>query len=270
MASAVAHDVAAALKKISESVSSKCAALQIKRKVQLLAVSKTKPASMLMQAYDAGHRHFGENYVQELVDKSKQLPEDIKWHFIGHLQTNKCRKLLETKSLDVVESVDSLKLATQLNKACESTGRDKLKIFIQVNTSGEPSKFGCEPKECVSLTEQVVKTCSHLEVSGLMTIGAYEADPTPLFFQRLAACRESIFQALPQLKKEKEADFQMSMGMSHDFELALEHGSSEVRVGSAIFGSRVYADQYKDKDKEEAEVEDGNKTAGEEKKKEEK
>jgi hypothetical protein len=183
----------------------------------------------------------------QLVDKSKQLPADIKWHFIGHLQSNKCRKLLEAKNLHVVESVDSLKLATQLNKACESLGVKQLNILIQVNTSGEDSKFGCEPKDCVQLATDIAASCKNLKITGLMTIGAYEAAPTSTFFNTLVGCKQEVLKALPQLD---EQTFQMSMGMSHDFELALANGSTEVRVGSAIFGSRVYADKYKDKDKE--------------------
>jgi PLP dependent protein len=218
------------------------------RPVTLCAVSKTKPVSMLQQVYDCGHRSFGENYVQEICDKSPQLPSDIKWHFIGHLQTNKCKKLLtEVQNIYVVETVDSLKLALQLNKVCETLGRKELNIYVQVNTSGEVSKFGCEPSECVQLAQDIVNSCDRLQFKGLMTIGAYEADPTPLYFQRLQKCRDDILKALPNLDAEA---FQLSMGMSHDFDLALEYGSTEVRVGSAIFGSRVYADTYRDKDKE--------------------
>jgi len=108
------------------------------KQTRLVAVSKTKPASLVKLCYDAGHRHFGENYVQELVEKAKQLPNDIRWHFIGHLQSNKCKQLLEVPSLWIVETVDSYKLAQVLDKTCTNAGRkDPLNIFVQVKTSPE-------------------------------------------------------------------------------------------------------------------------------------
>jgi pyridoxal phosphate enzyme (YggS family) len=113
---------------------------------------------------------------------------------------------------------------------------DKLNILIQVNTSGEESKSGCEPADCVDLVAWVVDNCPHLQVKGLMTIGQYEAEPSATFFKRLAECKEAVCAKLPELSN----GFQLSMGMSHDYDLAVQHGSTEVRVGTAIFGPRSY------------------------------
>ena len=175
--------------------------------------------------------------MNELVDKAPNCPADIKWHFIGHLQSNKCLKIAKIPNLYMVECIDSAKLASKLDKACEQAGRtEPLRVLIQVNTSGEESKSGCEPTECVDLVGHVVSSCPNLRVAGLMTIGAYEVDPTPTFFQRLQECKQAVCARYPQLCD----DFEMSMGMSHDYDLAIENGSTEVRVGTAIFGARTY------------------------------
>jgi PLP dependent protein len=144
--------------------------------VTLVAVSKTKPVDSIQQLYDAGFRHFGENYFQELVEKSSQLPSDIHWHYIGHLQSSKASKLVkDVPSLFLVESVDSIKLAGKLNNACEAAGRtgnNSLNIFVQVDTSGEATKSGVE--NGVELSELLLflkESCPHLSVKGLMTIG---------------------------------------------------------------------------------------------------
>ena len=164
-----------------------------------MAVSKLKPVEMLQAVYDAGQRHFGENYVQEIVDKAPTLPSDIKWHFIGHLQSNKCKKLVTgVPSLYMVESVDSTKLANKLNTAVAAAGnditkahaskllqddtachplppthteREPLNIMVQVNTTQEPQKSGVEPKDASALVGHVMKDCPALKFAGLMTIG---------------------------------------------------------------------------------------------------
>ncbi|KNA05121.1 hypothetical protein SOVF_193260 [Spinacia oleracea] len=205
--------------------------------VKLVAVSKTKPVSVLREVYDAGHRCFGENYVQEIIEKAPQLPEDIEWHFIGNLQSNKVKPLLTgVPNLAMVESVDDQKIANHLDRAVGNLGRKPLKVLVQVNTSGEISKFGVEPSECVDLAKHVCLNCPNLEFCGLMTIGMLDYTSTPENFKTLANCRNEVCKSLGI----KEEQCELSMGMSSDFEQAIEMGSSVVRIGSTIFGAREY------------------------------
>jgi len=208
------------------------------RSVRLVAVSKTKPASALQEAYDAGQRDFGENYVQELLEKAPILPSDIRWHFIGHLQSNKAKALIEgVPSLAMVETVDTEKLASKLNTAVEGAGRSRLPVFVQVNTSGEESKYGIEPGEaCVELALYIAKNCPNLQLAGLMTIGMPDYTSRPENFSCLSQCRKDVAEAVGM----PESDLELSMGMSGDFEAAIEMGSTNVRVGSTIFGARNY------------------------------
>lgn len=208
---------------------------------QLVAVSKTKPVELLRAAYDAGQRHFGENYVQELVNKGPQLPDDIKWHFIGALQSNKAKTLVALKNLHVVESVDREKTATALNKAVVAIGRERLKVMVQVNTSGEESKSGCEPGETVRLAQHVEEKCEGLELIGLMTIGAPDDAEEPVAFRTL---RKEVEAVERQLRR-KKGSLMLSMGMSGDYERAIRMGSDSVRVGSTIFGAREYPTRTK-------------------------
>ncbi|XP_021889126.1 pyridoxal phosphate homeostasis protein [Carica papaya] len=207
-------------------------------RIKVVAVSKTKPVSLIRQVYDAGHRHFGENYVQELVEKAPQLPEDIQWHFIGHLQSNKVKPLLAgVPNLAMVESVDDEKIANRLDRIVADIGRKRLKILVQVNTSGEESKAGVEPSGCVELAKHVNQACPNLEFCGLMTIGMPDYTSTPENFKTLANCRTEVCKALGI----PEDQCELSMGMSGDFEQAIEMGSTNVRIGSTIFGAREYA-----------------------------
>ncbi|XP_078153307.1 uncharacterized protein LOC144548495 [Carex rostrata] len=205
--------------------------------VRVVAVSKTKPVSLIRQLYDAGHRFFGENYVQEISEKAPQLPSDIQWHFIGHLQSNKAKSLLASvPNLYMVESVDNVKIANYLDKAVAGLGRKPLKVLVQVNTSGEESKSGINPSDCVELAKHVRHACPNLIFSGLMTIGMRDYTSKPENFQSLSTCRDEVCDALG-VPIEK---FELSMGMSGDFEQAIEMGSTNVRVGSTIFGPRDY------------------------------
>eukprot|EP00884_Botryococcus_braunii_P016044 jgi/Botrbrau1/3122/Bobra.0070s0096.1 len=208
------------------------------RAVRLVAVSKTKPVEALQEAYSAGQRDFGENYVQELVDKAPQLPGDIRWHFIGHLQTNKVKALIEgVSNLVTVETVDSEKLATKLDNAIAAAGRSCLPVFVQINTSGEESKHGVEPSGAVPLARHITDQCKNLRLAGLMTIGQPDYSSRPENFSCLATCREEVESALGL----PVASLELSMGMSADFEQAVEMGSTSVRVGSTIFGARDYS-----------------------------
>eukprot|EP00887_Chlorella_sp_A99_P002723 scaffold6.g2723.t1 len=203
---------------------------------RLVAVSKTKPAEAVQAAYAAGHRVFGENYVQELLDKVPALPADVQWHFIGHLQSNKVKPLLEgCPQLAMVETVDSAKLASKLDDVVAALGRPPL--LVLVNTSGEESKYGVDPGEAtVALARHVAEQCPHLRLAGLMTIGMPDYSSRPENFSCLAACRAEVAAALGLA----EGELELSMGMSGDFEQAVQMGSTNIRVGSTIFGARQY------------------------------
>ena len=210
-------------------------------KPRLVAVSKTKPVEMILCAYNQGQRHFGENYVQELVEKSQHpllAQLDICWHFIGHLQRNKCNNLVACPHLWAVETVDSERLASTLNTSWGKKGTDqKLRVFVQVNTSGEVSKHGSSGDEVISLVKYIKNKCDSLIFWGLMTIGKighdYSTGPNPDF--------ECLVERRRRLCEELGLDVdkvELSMGMSSDFEQAIDAGSTTVRVGSILFGAR--------------------------------
>jgi pyridoxal phosphate enzyme (YggS family) len=179
------------------------------------------------------------------------MPPDTVWHFIGHLQSNKVKALVTgVPSLAVIETVDSVKLANRLNNAVgefmderAKVGVGKLGVMVQVNTSGEESKFGVEPKDCLPLARHIRDECSNLAFRGLMTIGMPDYTSRPENFQSLAACRDEVCAALGLETK----DVELSMGMSGDYESAIEMGSDNVRVGSTIFGARanMYSEHLK-------------------------
>ena len=200
----------------------------------LLAVSKTKPVEDLQAAYDAGQRHFGENYVDEIAEKAGQLPADIQWHFIGHLQSNKVKKLITSvPNLALFETLDTEKLATKLNKEVGKIQREgPLRVLIQVNTSGEDTKSGVAAGDVPSLVNFIRTDCHLLRFSGLMAMGAI-GDLEG--FQQMAALRDSLVS--DELPREQ---FVLSMGTSGDFEPAIQNGSNEVRLGTTIFGARNY------------------------------
>lgn len=203
--------------------------------VRLVAVSKTKPSESIKILYDNGQRDFGENYFQELVDKAAFLPQDIRWHFIGHLQSSKASKLIRNvPNLQVLETIDSIKLANKVQSACDNVGRESLDIFIQVDTSNEETKSGVDLSEVVSVANEIIKDCPALKIRGLMTIGA-PGDMT--CFDKLVQARLSLAEAL---RIEDVTSLELSMGMSGDFEVAIAKGATSVRVGSTIFGPRIY------------------------------
>jgi len=212
---------------------------EVGRDVELIAVSKTKPVDLLQYAYDAGQRAFGENYAQEMVEKAPQLPNDIEWHFIGKLQSNKVNSIIKNvPNLKAVHTVTSEKLARKLGTACEAANRASLDIYLQVDTSGEATKNGIEAGEDLYKLADLIagqeKPFDKLNLVGLMTIGAI-GDLN--CFEKLVDARKRVSEKLsvePQTLK-------LSMGMSGDFEEAVRHGSSVVRVGSTIFGARDYS-----------------------------
>ncbi|XP_069474061.1 pyridoxal phosphate homeostasis protein [Ambystoma mexicanum] len=219
-------------------------------RARLVAVSKTKPVDMVITVYKHGQRNFGENYVQELLEKSSDskiqtsCPE-IRWHFIGHLQKNNINKLMAVPNLFMLETVDSIKLADKVNSSWQKKGSsERLKVMVQINTSGEDSKHGLPPTETVATVDHIIKKCPSLEMVGLMTIGSYGYDlsqgPNP-DFQMLLSLREEVCDQI-KLPREK---VELSMGMSGDFEHAIEVGSTNVRIGSIIFGERDYPNSPK-------------------------
>ena len=240
MSTSASVDIAANLQHVKDRVDAASAArTENKTPVRLVAVSKTKPIELLQSAYDAGCRHFGENYAQELVEKAPQLPDDVHWHFIGALQSNKAKMLVKAVASATqltVETVSNTKIANKLNNAVPDDS-GKLRVFVQVNTSGEDTKSGLAPgDECVALCQHIVQNCDKLELRGLMTIGA----PGDLnCFEVLKESRSKVSDALGVAEDELE----LSMGMSADFEQAIAAGSTNVRVGSTIFGARDYSNK---------------------------
>ncbi|KAF2111644.1 hypothetical protein BDV96DRAFT_174173 [Lophiotrema nucula] len=219
------------------------------KQVRLIAVSKLKPATDILALHNppTQHLHFGENYVQELLEKSRLLPRSIRWHFIGGLQSNKCKQLAEQiPNLWCVSSVDSAKKVDQLEKGRKAlaegdgAGEDKLRIMVQVNTSGEENKSGVEPGETTELCKHIIESCPHLKLTGLMTIGAIarsQAATEENENEDFITLRETRDKVVKELGL-KEEELELSMGMSADFEGAIRQGSDEVRVGSEIFGER--------------------------------
>jgi PLP dependent protein len=207
--------------------------------VALMAVSKTFPAERIRETYDAGLRLFGENRVQEFAGKTDSLRDlhNAEWHLIGHLQTNKAGKAVELFA--AVDSVDSLRLAQKLNASAQQLGK-KLEVLIEINVGGEAAKSGVAP-DSRELEELLLaaRELEHLEFRGLMTVPPFTDDPQQArpYFQKLHELRDQIAaRRLPAVDMNA-----LSMGMSHDFEVAIEEGSTCVRVGTAIFGKRTKA-----------------------------
>jgi len=200
--------------------------------VTLVAVSKRHSTDAIRQAYAAGQRHFGENYAQELRDKAVELEDlqDIHWHFIGHLQRNKAKYVAPNVAL--LETVDSVRLVENLDRQADRFGR-RIACLVQVNVGDEEQKSGCAPDELETILQAVEQT-ENLRSKGLMTIPPWdlESEETRKYFQALAKLRDA-HGGSTRLNH-------LSMGMSHDFEVAIEEGATLVRVGTAIFGPRNY------------------------------
>lgn len=202
--------------------------------VTLIAVSKTKPVEMLQTIYDCGIRDFGENKVQEMCDKMEVLPGDIKWHMIGHLQTNKVKYIVGKTEL--IHSVDSVHLAAEIQK--QAVKKDVIvPILIEVNIAEEESKFGIHKEDTIAMVRQIAEM-DHLRIKGLMTIAPFveNAEDNRLYFRE-------IKQLSVDIKNQNIDNVSMavlSMGMTGDYEVAIEEGATLVRVGTGIFGERNY------------------------------
>ena len=201
--------------------------------IELVAVSKTKPVSLIVEAIEAGITHIGENRVQEAQSKHPQIDQSVKWHLVGHLQRNKVKHALQI--FDLIHSVDSPRLLAEIDRRSAESNLTT-DILIQVNTSAEPSKFGLEPDQTLDFIESA-HHYTRVRIKGLMTIGAFLPDPEAVrpMFALLRQLREKIIaQQFPNVQMDK-----LSMGMTNDFEVAIEEGANLIRVGTAIFGERA-------------------------------
>ena len=207
--------------------------------VQLVAVSKTKPNEDVLALYEKGHRIFGENYVQELVKKQEELPADIQWHFIGHLQSNKIKYIAPFVAL--IHGVDSLKLLQAIDKEGKKCNRI-IPCLLQVHVAKEETKFGFDINELRSAAAEIFleKKFQHVSIAGLMGMASFTKDESIIRseFQQL----KSIFDELRDTYKEQATHFKtLSMGMSSDYKIAVACGSNLIRVGSVLFGARNYS-----------------------------
>ena len=204
--------------------------------VTLVAVSKFHPVDALREAYDCGQRVFGESRVQELMTKQPALPADIEWHFIGTLQTNKVKYI--APFIHLIQSIDSLKLLAAVDREAKKCGR-RIRILIEVHIAEEASKHGFTPDECRELfARDTLNAYPHIRVVGLMGMATFTDDETQVRreFRKL----RSLFEELRSLPSAGDDFKELSMGMSDDYPLALEEGSTMVRVGTKIFGNRIY------------------------------
>ncbi|RKG37454.1 YggS family pyridoxal phosphate-dependent enzyme [Acinetobacter rongchengensis] len=206
------------------------------QQIRLIPVTKTKPLETIQNAIDLGVTRFGENKVQELISKAEQLKsEKVNWILIGHLQTNKVKQIVQY--ISEFHALDSIRLANKLNNELSAIDK-KLDVFIQVNTSNEASKYGIQPHELTDFLAEVEKL-DHLNIVGLMTLAIHSHEE-----QKVRSC----FRTLKELLIETQASYpeisRLSMGMSGDFEIAIEEGATDIRVGQAIFGHRNLPDSY--------------------------
>ena len=227
------------LKNVEERVQAACDRAGRKREeVTLIAVSKTKPIEMLQEIYDENIRDFGENKVQELCDKIEKMPKDIKWHMIGHLQRNKVKYIAGQVAL--IHSVDSYRLAEEINIQAKKKNII-VPILVEVNIAHEDSKFGISEEDAVQLVEEIAEL-ENVRIKGLMTIAPYveNAEDNRLYFRKIKDLSVDI-----AAKNIDNVSMEiLSMGMTGDYEVAIEEGATMVRVGTGIFGERNYNKQY--------------------------
>lgn len=209
----------------------------IPENVTLIAVSKFHPEEDVMQAYEAGQRHFGENHAQEVTRKYNNLPKDIVWHFIGHLQTNKVKYI--APYIYMIHSVDSMKLLSEINKEARKNDR-VIKCLLQMHIANEETKFGFTPDECISMLESInMADFPNVCICGVMGMATNTDDEEEVAheFRNL----HNVFLSLKEKFFKDSPDFkEISMGMSGDYHIAIQEGSTMVRIGSNIFGERIY------------------------------
>jgi len=207
--------------------------------IRVIAVSKTFGAAKVLEAYEAGARDFGENRVQEAKGKVEELKlTDARWHLIGHLQTNKAR--LAARIFDMIHSVDSVRLAKMLDESCTvREGRAKLEVLLQINIGDEPQKSGVPAKDALQVVHEMLKF-SNIRLTGLMTIPPYcvDKEETRRYYSELRELRDEINASLGE-----NVLTELSMGMSNDYDVAIDEGATHIRVGTAIFGGRDYSNK---------------------------
>lgn len=219
------------LKEVEEIIDKKCSECGRNRSdIVLIAVSKTQPLDILLQAVDAGIRNFGENKAKELQNKYESLTGELKWHFIGHLQTNKVKYII--KASDYIHSVDSIRLAEEINLKAESIQK-KQKILLEVKTSDEMAKLGIENEDDIYKTAEFSKNCANLDLVGLMTMAPYTEEK-----KIIRNCFIKLRNFKEELNKFGFNLSELSMGMTNDYELAIEEGATMLRIGTAIFGEK--------------------------------
>ncbi|MEJ5351486.1 MAG: YggS family pyridoxal phosphate-dependent enzyme [Melioribacteraceae bacterium] len=220
------------IKRIEEKILSKCISIGRDRsEITLIGVTKTQPVEIIKQAVESGLKDIGENKAQELKDKYEKLSNGVRWHFIGHLQTNKVKYVI--KAADFIHSVDSIKLAEEINKRASQIGK-RQNVLLEIKTSNEATKFGLMDEKEIFETAQYCFEASNLNLIGLMTIAPFTDDSELI--------RKSFIQLRKLKEKLNNAGFnltELSMGMTNDFEIAIEEGSTMLRIGTAIFGERI-------------------------------
>ena len=227
------------LEQVEQNIERACKkAGRARSEVTLIAVSKTKPVEMIQEIYDAGCRDFGENKVQELCEKIEQLPNDIKWHMIGHLQRNKVKYIIDNH-VSLIHSVDSYRLAEEINIQAKKKNVI-VPILVEVNIAMEESKFGISPEDAIALVEQTAEL-KNVKIEGLMTIAPYvvDAEENRLYFRKIKQLSVDIGNKNIDNVSMKI----LSMGMTGDYMVAIEEGATMVRVGTGIFGERNYPKQ---------------------------
>ena len=221
-------DIAQNLKSIQEDIPSD---------VQLVAISKFHPASYIQEAYNCGQRLFGESREQELAQKAKVLPHDIQWHFIGHLQTNKVKYI--APYIDMIESVDSLKLLKEIDKQAQVNNR-KIKVLLELHVAQEDSKYGFSIEECRKmLNGGIWESLTHVKICGIMTMATNTEDMQQIGAE-FATAYDFFKEAKENYFRDDDNFCECSWGMSHDYKIAVTCHSTIVRIGTAIFGPRVY------------------------------
>ena len=204
----------------------------INKNVELVAVSKTKSNKEILEAYNAGQKVFGENKIQEMTEKYEELPKDIKWHMVGHVQSNKIKYM--APYVDLVHGIDSLKSLKILNKEAKKNNR-VIRCLLQLKISDEFTKFGLSKEEIESILNSInILDLMNINVAGIMTIGSFTENMNVVVkeFDKTKKIFDSLKTAFPNLKI-------LSMGMSNDYKIAINHGSNMIRVGSLIFGKRI-------------------------------
>ena len=227
--------IAENIRSVEQRIQAACARAGRRRdEVTLICVTKTMPVTDLQEAYDEGQRNFGENRVQEITEKYPLLPDDIRWHMIGHLQRNKVKYLMDR--VVMIHSVDSASLARTISKEAVKAGRT-MDILLEVNAAGEESKFGLSYEEVLPLVREIAPLPG-LHICGLMTVAPYTDDPETNreFFKK----RGDVSFDIDRQSIDNVSMHTLSMGMTGDFEVAIEEGATHIRVGTAIFGKRDY------------------------------